>query len=130
MNVPPGFGQVTPYVFAADPDAYIRFLVDGLGGVELGRKRSPDGRIANAQVRFGDSTVMVSEASADYQPSAAAFYFYVSDADTACAKAVSAGGTSIMKVEVMPYGDRQGGVRDPGGNIWWISQRLTDGSYF
>lgn len=46
------------------------------------------------------------------------------------AKAEQAGAEKIMEVGDMPYGDRQGGVRDPAGNIWWVSQRLTDEPYF
>lgn len=62
--------------------------------------------------------------------SLAAFYFFVSDADASFAQAVAAGAENIMDVADMPYGDRQGGVRDPSGNIWWISKRLSDEPYF
>ena len=44
-------------------------------------------------------------------------------------RALSAGPTKIMDVSDMPYKDRQGGVRDPCGNIWWSSQRLVEGPY-
>jgi PhnB protein len=44
-------------------------------------------------------------------------------------RAIHAGGVQIMPVADMPYGDRQGGVKDPWGNIWWISQRLVDRAY-
>jgi PhnB protein len=43
--------------------------------------------------------------------------------------AIAAGGAKIMDVEDMPYNDRQGGIRDPFDNIWWVSQRLVDGPY-
>jgi PhnB protein len=46
------------------------------------------------------------------------------------ARAIAAGADRIMDVADMPYGDRQGGVRDLAGNIWWVSQRLTDKPYF
>jgi PhnB protein len=45
------------------------------------------------------------------------------------ARALAAGGEGVMAVADMPYGDRQGGVRDPRGNIWWLSQRLAAGAY-
>ncbi len=51
------------------------------------------------------------------------------DADAAMAQALAHGATLEMAVANMPYGDRQGGVRDGHGNIWWISQRLVDGPY-
>jgi PhnB protein len=59
----------------------------------------------------------------------AAYYLYVDDAPAALQKALDAGATLEMKVADMPYGDRQGGVRDPAGNIWWISQRLVFAPY-
>ena len=130
MHVPQGFGVVTPYIFVDDADRYVAFLVSALGGVEVGRSTMPDGRIANCQVRFGSTTVMVSEASEQFPASKAAFYLYVENADAAMARAVTGGAEVIMDVADMPYDDRQGGVRDPAGNIWWISQRLTDRPYF
>ena len=97
MYVPPGFNTVTPYFFVTGAEQFVDFLVHGLQGVETCRSLRPDGRIANAQVHIGGSTLMVSEASARYP--------------------------------AMPYGDRQGGVRDAHGNLWWISQRLVEEPY-
>ena len=129
MYIPPGFGAVTPYFFVKDADAFVRFLVDGLGGIEIIRTLRADGRIANAQIRLNTSTVMVSEASEAYPPMAAAYYLYVENADAAMARALAHGATLDMPVGNMPYGDRQGGVRDPHGNLWWISERLVQAPY-
>jgi PhnB protein len=129
MFVPPGFGTVTPYFFVADADGFVQFLSAGLGGTEVLRTLRPDGRIANAQVRLGTSTVMVSEASGRYVPMRAAYYLYVENADVAMATALAHGAALEMEVGDMPYGDRQGGVRDPWGNLWWISQRLVAAPY-
>lgn len=129
MQAPEGFAVVTPYVFADGAADYVRFLIAAFGAREVGRSIAPDGRIANAQLRFATTTLMVSEASADFPASRAAFYLYVADADAAMAKAEQAGAERIMDVADMPYGDRQGGVRDPSGNIWWVSQRLTAEPY-
>lgn len=130
MHVPEGFAVVTPYVFARDAGAYVRFLEAAFGAREIGRSTAPDGLIANCQLRFGSTTIMVSEASAEFPPGRAAFCLYVADADAAMAAAERAGADRIMAVADMPYGDRQGGVRDPGGNVWWLSQRLTTDPYF
>nr|WP_246756994.1 VOC family protein [Bradyrhizobium neotropicale] len=73
---------------------------------------------------------MLSEASEQFPASAAAFYLYVADADASMAKAERAGAEKIMDIADMPYGDRQGGVRDPSGNIWWVSQRTSAEAYF
>jgi PhnB protein len=127
--VPPGFATVTPYIFADGAEACVRFLIDGLGGTETVRTMRPDGKIANVQVAIGTATVMVSEASERFPATRASYYLYVDDADSAVTRALAAGGELIMPVADMPYGDRQGGVADPGGNIWWISQRLVRGPY-
>lgn len=130
MLKPPGFTTVFPYIFATEPDAYLRFLEDGLGGVIRTVHRTPDGGVANAHIVFGDTTIMVSDA-AGWSPGAtqATYYLYVEDADAAVARALAAGGELFGKVTDQPYGDRQGGVRDPSGNVWWISQRLDTGGY-
>ncbi|RWL93201.1 MAG: VOC family protein [Mesorhizobium sp.] len=130
MHVPEGFAVVTPYIFADGAEEYVRFLEAAFGAREVGRSTAPDGRIANCQLQFGTTTIMVSEASEQFPASRAALYLYVADAKTTMSTAEQAGAEKIMDVEDMPYGDRQGGVRDPSGNIWWISQRLTAGPYF
>lgn len=128
MYIPPGFNTVTPYFFVDGAESFVSFLVRGLGGEETCRTVR-DGRIQNVQVRLGTSTVMVSEASVRYPAMAAAFYLYVSDADAAMQRAIECGATLEMDVADMPYGDRQGGVRDRHGNIWWISQRTVEAPY-
>ncbi len=130
MHVPEGFAVVTPYIFADEADEYVRFLEAAFGAEEIGRSTAPNGRIANCQMRFGTATIMVSEASEQFPASTAAFYLYVADVDAAMAIAEKAGAKKIMDADNMPYGDRQGGVRDPSGNIWWVSQRMSADPYF
>lgn len=128
MLVPPGFNTVTPYFFMKEAAKFIDFLVNGLGGVEVLRHMNGD-RIANAQVRLGTSTVMVSDATEALPAMPASYYLYVEHADEAMRRAVAAGARQIMAVANMPYGDRQGGVKDHHGNVWWLSQRLVEGPY-
>ncbi len=129
MYIPAGFGTVTPYFFVANAERFVAFLVNGLGGKEVLRSARPDGRIANAQVVLGTSTVMVSESSSKYPPMPASYYLYVEDADATMRSAIANGATVEMEVGDMPYGDRQGGVKDPHGNIWWVSQRIVHEPY-
>lgn len=129
MYIPPGFNTVTPYFFVKDAESFVRFLIQGLGGEETCRTMQPGGLIQNVQVRLGSSTVMVSEATERYPAMSAAFYLYVSNADAAMAQAMVSGASLEMAVADMPYGDRQGGVRDQHGNIWWISQRVVEEPY-
>ena len=107
---------------------FLDFLVRGLGGVEI--LRHMDGsRIANAKVGVGTCTVMVSEASKAFPAMPASYYLYVENADEAMRRALSAGAHQIMPIADMPYGDRQGGIKDPKGNLWWVAQRLVEGPY-
>ncbi len=130
MKKPPGYPTVFPYLMVPAAEDYVRFLVDGLGALEEGRTDAPDGRLANARLRFGDdAVVMVAEAQPDWPACRSSHYLYVDDADAAMARAVAAGGRLVLAVADRPYGDRQGGVEDPAGTIWWISQRLVDGPY-
>lgn len=103
MNIPPGFTTVFPYIFASNPDTYLEFLERGLGGTIQSVQRAPDGSLANAQIRFGDTVVMVSDAKGWDAPTRATYYLYVENADAAMAKAVSAGGKIRSAVKDQPY---------------------------
>lgn len=129
MYIPPGFSAVTPYFIVKDAERFIEFLINGLGGTEVLRSEHPPGRIANAQVQIGGCTVMVGEATEKYAPTRVACYLYVENADQAMEQAIQAGGSIEMAVANMPYGDRQGGVKDPHGNIWWVSERIVEEPY-
>jgi PhnB protein len=128
MTTPPGFATVTPYIFADNAPSFCRFLVEGLGAEEISRDLDGE-RIANAQFRLGNGMIMVSEAGRGFGAMSASYYLYVDDAHAAQQRAIAAGATEVSPVRDQSYGDRQGGVRDPHGNYWWISQRLVDGEY-
>lgn len=130
MPIPHGYPTLLPYVFARDAANYVSHLAEAFGAKEIGRSLRPDGTIANCQLRLGSGVMMVSEAQPDYPPSRSTFYFYVEDADTAVAHALKHGAILEMEVTDLPYGDRQGGVTDRAGNVWWISQRFADAPYF
>ncbi len=129
MYIPPGFNTVTPYFFVQNAETFISFLINGLGGSETCRTMRPDGLVANVQVVLGTSTVMVSEASKGYPAMSGSYYLYVENADASMARAIEQGAVLEMAVQDMPYGDRQGGVRDAHGNIWWISERTVHALY-
>lgn len=130
MHVPVGFAVVTPYLFVDGANDYVDFLTAAFGARELGRSSNDAGRIAHCQMMVDTSAIMLSEASEQYPASSISLYLYVADADAAMARAIAVGGESIMDVADMPYGDRRGGIRDPRGILWWVSQRITDAPYF
>lgn len=129
MNPPENFGTVTPYIFVDDPSAFGEFIKHAFDGDEVGRTVAPDGLIANLQIRIGNMVIMISQTTADYPAMASAYCLYVEDANRTMASAIAAGAKLEMDVADMPYDDRQGGIRDPFGNIWWITQRLIDQPY-
>ena len=130
MKLPDGFSAVTPYIFVNDAEAFLNFLVSAFVAEERGRTLRPDGKIAHAEIRVGLSSVMITEAVENYPAMPASYYLYVEDADASMERALTAGATQEMAVGDMPYGDRQGGIRDPFGNLWWISQRLVETPYY
>lgn len=129
MYIPEGFTTVTPYIFAKDAEAFATFLKQAFDAQEINRTMRPDGLIGNLIMSIGTSMLMISEASESYPPTLSAYYIYVADADASMKRAIAAGGESEMEVADRDYGDRQGGIRDPFGNIWWVSQRLVDEPY-
>jgi PhnB protein len=86
----------------------------------------PNNRIAHAEVRIGDSVVMLGEARDGHKPRSCMLYLYVSDADATWQRAVAAGATAGQAPQNQFYGDRSGSVIDPCGNEWWIATRIED----
>ena len=127
MHIPPGFNTVAPYIFVNDASACVDFLVNGLGGTEI--LRHLDGsRIANAQVRIGTSTIMVSDASQSFPPMPASYYLYVENADEAMRRALSAGAHQIRRARRNGSGtcrrrsSNSGGLRHA---LWRSARRST-----
>ncbi len=126
MAAPEGYGTVTPWMITRDADSLIAFLVEAFGAVELARVVNPDGAIGHAEVRIGDSVVMMFDGRPEWQSTPAFFRLFVEDADGVVANAVAAGASVVSEVTEMFWGDRVGRVRDPSGNVWWIQDHLAD----
>ena len=125
-QAPAGYHTVTPYLVVEDIEALIAFLKDAFGAEEHERVPGPDGVTRHAEVRIGDSVVMMGAAQEGYPPMPAALYMYVEDTDASYASALGAGADSIMEPADQFYGDRNAGVRDSQGNTWWIATRVED----
>ncbi|WP_257308736.1 VOC family protein [Geothrix fuzhouensis] len=124
--IPAGYHTVTPYLVVADGEAFLTFLRAAFQGEELSRTVRPDGSIANAEIRMGDSMVMVAQAKEPWKPMPTGFYLYVPDTDATYAAALAAGGASLLEPSDQFYGDRNAGVQDPWGNNWWIATHIED----
>jgi uncharacterized glyoxalase superfamily protein PhnB len=121
-----GFHSVTPYFFVQDAPRLIKFISEALGGVEVYRKERPDGSIIHAEMRLGNSMVMMAEAIDAFGPMPVSIYLYVTDSDLVYKKALEEGGISVFPIMTLPSGERYGGVKDPCGNIWWIATHVED----
>ncbi len=124
--MPAGYHTVTPYLIVSDGEGLIAFLRQAFGAEELSRAVRPDGAIANAEVRVGDSMVMVAQAKEPWKPMPTGFYLYVPDTDATYQAALAAGGSSLLEPSDQFYGDRNAGVQDPWGNNWWIATHIED----
>jgi PhnB protein len=80
----------------------------------------------HAEVRIGDSILMMGEASEEFPPMPGSFYVYVEDTDAAYQRALDAGAETLMEPADQFYGDRNAGVWDSCGNSWWIATHIED----
>ena len=124
--VPEGYHTLTPYLIVDDVDRLIDFLKAAFDATEKERMPGKDGRTGHADVRIGDSHVMMGRAQPEWPAQPCMIYVYVPDTDAAYARALAAGGTSVQEPADMFYGDRNAGVKDPTGNSWWIATHRED----
>src|SRR5262249_3338266 len=122
--VPDGYHSITPYLTVADAGALIEFVKQTFGAVETERFDRPDGTVGHAEVKIGDSTVMIGGAGPGWEPRPGTLYYYVADVDDVYRRALAAGATSIREPEDQFYGGRNAGIEDPCGNQWWIATRV------
>jgi PhnB protein len=124
--IPEGYRSVTPYLTIEGVARLLEFVKAALDGQERERITGPDGRIVHAEVRIGDSVVMMGEARGDWKPMPGTIYLYTTDADATYKRALKAGATSLAEPANQFYGDRHAAVRDPVGNVWWIATHIED----
>ena len=125
--IPEGYHTVQPYLIVDGAKGLLDFVRNVFGASQTELMQAPGGdRVMHAEVKIGDSTVMLSDAQGPWQPMPAAMYVYVPNVDDTYRKALAAGGTSVMEPADQFYGDRHGGVKDPWGNFWWIATRVEN----
>lgn len=118
----PGLTSITPYIIVRGAAQFLEFLKAAFQGLEQMRMPTPDGLIMHAEVALGNGAIEVSDGSAAYPPAPMAIHLYVDDADAIYQRAVQAGAASIYApTDDHPSGDRQGAVKDPFGNLWYIA---------
>ena len=126
-TIPDGYHTVTPYLLVQGAEKLIDFVKKVFDAKETVRMSMPDGAIGHAEVRLGDSVIMLSEAQGgEYKPMPTGIYLYVENCDAIYKRALEAGATSIMQPTDQFYGDRSAGIKDQFGNLWYIATHIED----
>ncbi len=131
---PPGFTTVTPYLYIQGVAAAIEFYKKAFGAEERFRMPRPDGRIGHAEIKIGDSVIMMADEHAEIDAlgpksrggPTSSILLYVEDVDKRFEQAVAAGATVVRPVANQFYGDRSGTVTDPFGHCWHIATVVED----
>ena len=123
--IPDGYHSVTPYLVVDGAAKLIDFARQAFGAEEMFRMPAPGGSVGHAEMRIGDSVVMLADSSPDNPARPANLLLYVDDCDATYRKALAAGGTSEREPTDQFYGDRAGGV-DAFGVRWWIHTHIED----
>lgn len=130
--IPRGFHSVTPYLTVINGSEAIQFYKNAFGAKELLRHATPDGKILNAQIKIGDSIVMLSDefpgsdtrSPASIGTSTVTLHIYTKDVNKLWDQAISAGARIVMPLSNQFWGERYGQISDPFGHRWSLSQQV------
>jgi PhnB protein len=132
--IPDGYHSVTPYLSIQGASEAIEFYKRAFNAAELFRLDAPDGKIGHAEIKIGDSSVMLADSCAEspsHNPkslggTSIGLHVYVEDVDALFAQAIGAGARVVKPVQDQFYGDRNGTLEDPFGHVWFIATRKED----
>ena len=132
--IPRGYHTVTPYLSVRNAAQALEFYKRAFGAEEVVRMNSPQGTVSHAEIKIGDSIVMIAEESASsplrspqsLNGSTASVFLYLNDVDATFKQAISAGAKSQQPVADMFWGDRYGRLTDPYGHLWSLATHIED----
>ena len=132
-KVPAGYHSLQPYLMFVNTVEAIAFYAKVFGATEKLVMKSPEGRVAHAEIVIGDSVVMMADEHPEIEAFAAGHYggspvslmLYVEDCDTTYAGAIASGATALREPADQPYGDRMAGIVDPFGYKWWVAHSIA-----
>jgi len=132
--IPDSYHSLTPYLGIQGAAQAIDFYKRAFGATELFRLTAPDGRIGHAELRIGDSPIMLADSCEEgplrppsaLDGSSVGLHVYVEDVDAVFAQAVAAGAKTVRPVQDQFYGDRSGTLKDPFGHLWFLATHKED----
>jgi PhnB protein len=132
--IPDGYHSVTPYLIIKGAAAAIDYYKNVFGATELFRMAGPDGKVGHAEIKIGDSPIMLADEHPDLGHvgpqtlggTSVGIMIYVDNVDTMFKAAIAAGGQQIKPVEDQFYGDRSGTLKDPFGHMWTVATHVED----
>jgi PhnB protein len=132
--IPDGYRSVTPYLIVKDAAAAIEFYKHVFGATEMLRMADAHGRVGHAEIKIGDSVVMLADehpqmgyrSPSSLGGSSVSILLYLEDVDAVFASALKAGATAQREVSDQFYGDRTGTLKDPFGHVWTVATHVED----
>jgi PhnB protein len=123
---PEKYPDLSPYLIANGAQSVIDFLKDVFGASDLRRYEDPKGGLLHAEVKVGDSVVMIADGNEQWPGVLCHIHVYVLDVDAVFQKAVAAGAEVIQEPKTREGDpDKRGGFKDPSGNSWWVSTQTN-----
>lgn len=132
--IPEGYRTATPYLIIKGAADAIDFYKRAFGATELLRMADPQGRVGHAEIKIGDSVIMLADEHPDmgYRGprslggSSVSILLYLEDVDEVFARAVKAGAKPLREIANQFYGDRSGTLEDPFGHVWTVATHVED----
>jgi PhnB protein len=132
--IPDGYHTATPYLIVTDAAGAIHFYKEAFGAVELLRLEQPGGKVGHAEIKIGDSPIMLADEAPEMGArgpqslggSPVSILLYVEDVDGFVSRAVAAGANVLRPTKDQFYGDRSATLADPFGHVWTIATHKED----
>jgi len=120
MQLPDNHQTVMPYLILRNVRGFLKFVQNVFKAEILAEHLDDNNRVMHAEIKIGNSTIMMGEANEIWDVNNAGLFVYVENVDSVFQDAVKEGAESIMEITNQEYG-RSGGIKDPFGNIWWVT---------
>jgi len=132
--IPEGYHSITPYLAVDDAARALEFYQRVFGAKEIMRMNNPQGRVGHAEIRIGDSLLMLAEETPNgglrsplsLKGSTVSIFVYLEDVDSVFHKALAAGAQEVQRPADMFWGDRYGRLTDPFGHSWSLATHIED----